>query len=166
MMDENGVEKHRVFYKDHFSDRRVLISELIFQNVIPNGCMIRMSCYEDVGGYDPLFFVCEDYEFWTRLAKGHTFKHIGTVVYKHRLYNNITRSARLGRPQMHQRCACKILRRMLKRYSIEELFPLIEWDKIERAQGEAIAFYHIGLTLFCAKWLQRGYHLFPKEHRL
>jgi glycosyltransferase involved in cell wall biosynthesis len=45
------------------------LRELIRANQLPNPSMYRRACWEEVGGYPGDMFMCEDWDFWIRVAR-------------------------------------------------------------------------------------------------
>ncbi len=128
--------------------REELISRLIWGCALcDGGTMIKKSCYEEVGKYDPFFKRAQDYEFWTRLAnkKNLKLKHIPFTLYRQRGGG----APPGGKPHQtvsgdipDRKYEAEITRRLLKRYSIEELFPQIK--RLPPHQRNATAFFYIG----------------------
>ncbi len=68
--------------------------ELIFRNVVGACFLYRRCVAEHIGGYDPELFLCEDYEYWLRIAAVSALhpmdvclylyrRHGGTLSYNH-----------------------------------------------------------------------------------
>lgn len=122
-----------------------LIAELLRHSAIPNpGTCVRKECYSRVGGYDPEFVRAHDYEFWTRLAGAANFKHINNFVCKWRWHDSNISSGTVKRDTRYE---AEIVKKMLKRYSLQQLFPAIDWDRMPRKQAEATAYYQVAQIL-------------------
>ena len=91
LMDEKGhifgLRRSRSRHS-YVREGREEIGELIFGNYIPSPTsMIRRSCLEEVGAFDPeLRVVSEDFELWVRLAKRYAVAYIAQPLAKYRVH--------------------------------------------------------------------------------
>ncbi len=60
--------RHRNPRAWHRKEERLFRRSLARCLVSPSAVIIRRDCYEEAGGFDEGFAVCEDYELWLRLA--------------------------------------------------------------------------------------------------
>ena len=69
--------------------RQEIEEMLIFGNPVPcSAVMIRRSCFEDVGRYNPTFrSSCDDFDLWIRLAKRYEVVYIAEPLAKYRFHN-------------------------------------------------------------------------------
>ncbi|MEO9176840.1 MAG: glycosyltransferase, partial [Gaiellales bacterium] len=58
--------------------RRTLIDLLVrrLNNLVDPSTMIHRRVYEAVGGYDPAFPMCNDFDLWLRAARMFRFRHV------------------------------------------------------------------------------------------
>lgn len=57
---------------------------LIFRNVVGACFLYRSSVASQVGAYDPSLFLCEDYEYWLRIARISSIKLLPICYYQYR----------------------------------------------------------------------------------
>ena len=127
--DASLQERGKLAYKDWYGRRKELISCLIGENPVPNpGVMIRKNCYERFGNYDPSFTRAHDYEFWTRIARKATLKHVGTVVAKWRLHDSNWAG---GKVKVNTSYEARVVKKILERYSLRDIYPDINWGESE-----------------------------------
>lgn len=130
-------------YADFHGKSSLLVAEMMKGSVIPNpGTLVRRHCFERVGGYDETYLGAEDYEWWTRLAGAASFKHAGANVVTFRSHggNKSTDSVTVD-------SSVRVVRGMLERYSLRELYPDIDWQGLTAAQAEASASLLIAVRL-------------------
>lgn len=60
--------------------------ELKVRNPIGHYFMYRRKVYETIGGYDPAFFLAEDYEYWIRVFLHFRMAQIDTPLYHYRVH--------------------------------------------------------------------------------
>lgn len=63
-------------------------NQLIFRNVVGACFLYRKDVAHKVGEYDPSFFLCEDYEYWLRIARISTIKPLHERLYLYRRHGN------------------------------------------------------------------------------
>ncbi len=61
---------------------------LIFRNVVGACFLYRRSIAEKVGSYDDSLFLCEDYEYWLRIASHSKIHPIMECLYEYRRHSN------------------------------------------------------------------------------
>lgn len=132
---EIGVIKHY-----EYPTKGLLIEALVWDNPFPNpGTMIRKKCYDEVGNFDPSFTRAHDYEFWSRALRKCEVKHINAFVCKWRKHE-----LRLSGPHRDKSFNVKVLKKILERYSLQELFPWIDWQYQEPQVAQAKACLTVG----------------------
>lgn len=119
-IDENGDIK-KIF-------RTAGPDEIEMKNCIGPSFLYRRSVYEEIGGYNPDFFLAEDYEYWLRVNKKFKINKIEGYLCYYRLHP-------------------KSLRSKNESYKIEEQAELAS-DKLVRP---AMRYYHKGKTMFRKK---------------
>jgi glycosyltransferase involved in cell wall biosynthesis/Tfp pilus assembly protein PilF len=108
-------------YTDYYGWRDKLLSDLIIENRIPNvAVLVRKSCYDKVGGYNPAFPRAHDYEFWTRLAPVATMKSIQADTAIYRRHEESLSKLRGQADTSYEATAAKA---MLARHELRALFP-------------------------------------------
>ena len=70
--------------------------DLIFRNVVGACFMYRKTIADQAGAYDPSALLCEDYEYWLRIARIGELKEIPEVLYQYRIHGNSLSANRLG----------------------------------------------------------------------
>ncbi|MFH1387070.1 MAG: glycosyltransferase [bacterium] len=139
LIDENGVMIGELLHRN-FKNKEELIESMVWNNPIPNvGVMIKKKCYQELGGFDPFFSeLAEDYEFWTRAVAKYNFKHLANKMSSWRKHSSaLTGSGR------DLRFDAEVLRRILAKYDLKELFPWIDWEYQDPSLAKAIAYLNI-----------------------
>lgn len=62
-------------------------NHIIYRNVIGAAFMYRRQIAEQIGGYDPNLFLCEDYEYWLRIATTTLIVPIDSCLYQYRQHS-------------------------------------------------------------------------------
>jgi tetratricopeptide (TPR) repeat protein len=143
IINEEGKIKFQFNYKNYDSNKE-LIAALVRENPIPDpGTMIKKECYEKYGNYNLKFLVSEDYELWVRWSRYCHFKHINTPVYMWRMHED---SLTLGKKKtisnkLHYKA--EVLRKMLKMFTLRDLFPYPEWDNLTEDERYALSYNNI-----------------------
>ncbi|MBM3329444.1 MAG: glycosyltransferase [Calditrichaeota bacterium] len=143
-------EKMRATGKKEFSDwyrmKNKLFGMLVNNTVLPHGgAVVRRTCFDLAGGFDEFFQNCYDDEFWSRLARQAEFKHIKATVYRRRMHGTMMMS---DRDKVHQKYSPPIIKAVLKRYTLRELFPGEPWDVRSEAECESRALLIVAAHLF------------------
>lgn len=89
IIDKHGMSVGKLAYEDNPEFIRFLLS---FCNPLPHpGVMMKRNDVLAVGGYDPLFFLAEDYQLWCKLStRGYLVNLPKTLLSYRRHGNNIT----------------------------------------------------------------------------
>lgn len=61
---------------------------LLRENCIGPCFLYKRKVYEKIGGYDPGFFLAEDYEYWIRILKHFRMKNLNDYLYYFRLHGD------------------------------------------------------------------------------
>jgi glycosyltransferase involved in cell wall biosynthesis len=61
--------------------------DLILRNVVGGCFLYRKSTAEQIGGYNKNMFLCEDYEYWLRIARSFSIKPINACLYRYRTHS-------------------------------------------------------------------------------
>jgi glycosyltransferase involved in cell wall biosynthesis/Flp pilus assembly protein TadD/ubiquinone/menaquinone biosynthesis C-methylase UbiE len=156
IITDNHMQPQRAFqYEDWYGRRAELIGRMFKECVIPNGgSMIHKACYDRIGWYDESFLRAHDYQWWTRLLDVAKFKHVGTTIYKWRWHHTNMSSGSV--PVVDFSYEARIAVSMLQRYSLEALFPDLNWGDRDRSLG--IAFLQIGDLFMQRKDPRRAIH--------
>jgi glycosyltransferase involved in cell wall biosynthesis/Flp pilus assembly protein TadD len=119
---------------DWGNNKQALLRALIKGCVIPNpGTLVKKSLYEKVGQYNVEFLRAHDYEFWTRAVKHAQLKKIDEIVAQYRVHdNNLSIGAFIDKS-----FESKIIRNMVQRYSMEEIFSDFQWEKYSKTTADA-----------------------------
>lgn len=83
-VDENGKIKKRI--------KVGCPKELDMKNCIGPCFLYRRKVYEEVGNYNPDFFLAEDYEYWLRVSRKFKLKKINNYLCYYRLHHKSLRS--------------------------------------------------------------------------
>jgi hypothetical protein len=146
IVDEQLLPKSECIYRDWYGENAALLPAMLRGNAIPDGgTLIHRSCYDRAGLYDTSFPRAHDYEWWTRLLKQASFRHIPHTTYLWRWHdsNMSTGSVPINRGYEKQ-----IILSMLSRYQLEELFPHLEWSGQEAVQSYARAMLELAGIMF------------------
>ncbi|MCB0357976.1 MAG: glycosyltransferase [Bdellovibrionales bacterium] len=151
---ENAIRQHPeadILYGDHIQcsaemqpvgmnryrsiEPEKLLLHFVYEDVVPNpATAIRRSVFDRVGGYDPAFLRCQDYDFWVRAAvAGCRFVHYGSAVYRFRMHEN--NSANPVHTEKQSEYQCLILRRMLATTELEKIFTILDWKRDANQAG-------------------------------
>jgi glycosyltransferase involved in cell wall biosynthesis/Flp pilus assembly protein TadD len=138
-----GEKVHLYNPSDWGKNKQSLLRALLKGCVIPNpGTLVKKSLYDKVGMYDVEFWRAHDYEFWTRAGKHAKLKKLDEVVALYRVHdNNLSIGGFIDRS-----FESKIIRNMVRRYSVEEIFSDHQRDKYSTTAAEAN--YRIAKSLF------------------
>ncbi len=132
-------------FEDWHGRRGELIAAMARFNRVPNpGTLVRTSCYERGGLYDPAFVRAHDYEWWTRLLSWAEFKHSGATVALWRWHDG---NMSAGSVQVDTRYEAMVLRRLLDRFDLRELYPDAGWAAGGGARAEAAAVLEVARRL-------------------
>ncbi len=111
-----------------------LLNTLTVGSPIPNpGAFVRKSLYQRIGGYAPHFQRAEDYEFWTRAASSATMKKLDDFVCQYRIHADNVSFGDL----VDLSYESKVIRNLLGRYDLRELFSKLDWRQPQQAETKA-----------------------------
>jgi glycosyltransferase involved in cell wall biosynthesis len=87
LVDRQGNPTGRIFTSDAEGD---VWEQIVVDNMIPNGSatMIRRSCFETVGVFDPNLPPAEDWDMWIRIAARYSFAVVKEPLVYYRKYAN------------------------------------------------------------------------------
>jgi len=144
LMDQFGKQIGKLKHQN-FPNNKVLIESFVWNNPLPSpGTMVRKKCYDEVGFYDPFFTtLAYDYELWTRMLRSYKFKYVHKYLYCWRKH-----SSSLSGPNKESVYDADVLKKILERYSLAELFPWIDWEYQDPQIAKAIAYITIGKIFF------------------
>jgi glycosyltransferase involved in cell wall biosynthesis len=78
----NGKLRAPFYKKAPHIDHRLLMR----QNFVASGSVtIRRTVFDDVGGFNPKYWIAEDYDLWLRVAEKHPIKYLHRVLYYYRI---------------------------------------------------------------------------------
>ncbi len=124
-------------YRDYHGWTEDLIADSAIENRIPHGgTLVRKSCYERFGPYDPAFPRAHDYEFWTRLAPAAEVKSVLTEVVIYRRHDDSL--TRLKKPA-DTRFEARVVGSLIDRHPLRALFPFCYAAGSPVAHGDARA---------------------------
>ncbi|HOJ38377.1 MAG TPA: glycosyltransferase [Ignavibacteriales bacterium] len=123
--DENLNPKRELGYINWYKKNNLLLSNLFQGNYIPN-CVscIRKESYLLYGNYDTSYDRAHDYEFWTRVVKFINLKKVNHFTAFWRWHDNNMSAESVKFDTSYEQ---RILKSMLERYSLEELFVEYNW---------------------------------------
>ena len=154
-------------YPDWYGQNSALLARMLQQNSVPNpGTLVRKSLYSQFGGYDERFPRAHDYEWWCRIVKTARFKHLNQLVVKWRWHDTNMSSDSVSFDTSYD---AKIVKLLVERHSLKELFPDISWNTLPHDEATALAFLKISRRLIALKdlvgakdYLQRSYDTNPQ----
>jgi len=128
-------QRHGVWTtKDYYRNTDAILSTLkTGSSFIPNtGSVVKKSTYKLFGGYDENMVKSEDSDFWFRIAAQVTFKSIHTWSVFYRFHgNNITTKNTTYKTRFASNA--QNITSALKRYTLQQLFPYLDWTKKDTA---------------------------------
>ena len=125
-------------YRDWFGRNEELPAAMIQSNVIPDGgTLIRKTCYGRIGGYNEEFRRAHDYEWWSRLIPAALFRHNPETVYRWRWHGG-NLGAGSGK-KVDTQFEARIVRGLLERHTLPELFPDAGWASLGDEQANSLA---------------------------
>lgn len=89
---DNGMvcADYKVYQDDTYQKTIVTdpsIKSLAYKNTIGACFLYRKSIAEDIGEYDPDFFLAEDYDYWLRVASCTKIGHLDKILYNYRFHS-------------------------------------------------------------------------------
>ncbi|HUI10191.1 MAG TPA: glycosyltransferase [Bacteroidota bacterium] len=125
-------------YSEWFGRNGELPAAMIQANVIPDGgTLIRKSCYARTGSYNEKFPRAHDYEWWCRSIPTALFKHNPATVYRWRWHGG-NLGAGSGK-KVDTRYEARIVRGLLGRHTLRELFPDAGWTALGPERAASLA---------------------------
>jgi glycosyltransferase involved in cell wall biosynthesis len=141
VIDKNQKEIKTIEFQNWYMRNKELPLAMFTHNPIPNpGSMVRKSLYNNFGGYDESFLRAHDYEWWSRVAQTAVFKHVGVTVTKWRWHDTNMSS---GTVKIDTSYDLKIVNTLLKKHTLEELFPDFKWKRKLLCEVESKAYLKI-----------------------
>lgn len=132
-------------YEDWYGRSPELIAGFLEHNQIPDGgSLIRKKCYERAGDYDESFRRAHDYEWWSRLIGQAEFRRVARTVYRWRWHDGNMSS---GTVKFDTSYDAAVVKGLIKRFSLQELCPGIDWQNLSRPQAEAQALLRVAIQL-------------------
>jgi glycosyltransferase involved in cell wall biosynthesis/Tfp pilus assembly protein PilF len=142
--DRLNIVEHWV-YGDYHGWGATLLGDTVVENRIPNVCtLVRKSCYERVGGYNPAFPRAHDYEFWTRLAPVASFRSVNADVGIYRRHEQSLSKVRQHVDTSHE---ARAVGAMLAAHSLRALFPYCHVIGSPVTHAEARAWFIAALVM-------------------
>jgi glycosyltransferase involved in cell wall biosynthesis/Flp pilus assembly protein TadD len=124
-------------YHDYHGWTECLISDSTIENRLPNvGTLVRKTCYQRFGLYNPEFPRAHDYEFWTRAVAGAVVKSMRTEVAIYRRHEDSLTQLRKPADTRYEANAVKAL---ISRHALNILFPFCYAAGAPVATGNARA---------------------------
>ena len=138
LCDADLKELQVLRYADWYGKNDLLPSAMLLQNVIPDGgTLVRKECYNRIGGYDESFLRAHDYEWWSRLLRRAVFKYNDTPVYRWRWHGKNLGAG--SRQKVDTHYEARVIRGLVERQSLQELFPDLSWAEGNDEHSEAVA---------------------------
>ena len=164
LCDQDLVEQEVGLRADWYGLKKELTAGMFEGDCIPNpGTMVHSSLYKRFGGYNESFPRAHDYEFWCRVLKAASFKHVGTELVKYRLHGSNISGDLAGKDTSYE---AKIIQSLVERYSLEQLFPDIDWFNLPPEWSESMACLRISQKLYHWQDLEGALKYIEKSHRL
>lgn len=133
-------------YEDWYGRNQEFLARMVNGNSIPDGgTLIRKKCYQLIGDYDTAFVRAHDYEWWSRLILLATFKRLAATTYQWRWHKNNMSSETVTYDTSYD---ATIVKRLLERHPLQNLYPRVDWKNLPGFAAEAIAFIEIAHHLF------------------
>ena len=158
--------KRIIEYEDWNGRNNELISRLFFESPVPHPAIfIKKEIYKKAGNYDVSFKRAHDYEWWTRAASFAKFGKINSVVCKWRWHNTNMSAGSVGIDTSFEE---QVLKKMLSRFTLENLFPTLNWHFNPNEEVKAAAYLNIAKRFMelnrksaALEYLQKSYDLHP-----
>ena len=135
VIDAENNEQYVLNYDEFYRNNAFFISRLLSGNRIPHGgSMWHKSVYEKYGLYDVSLKGAPDYDLFARIAAHALFKHSGPTVY---VYNLHGRNMSIVRHRSERIPERTIVKRIIERFSLKQLFPTLDWTNAEAGRAKA-----------------------------
>ena len=130
----SGADRRLLDPRDWSNQPNHLLNGLLLGCVVPNpGTLVKKTLYRQAGDYDPRYLRAQDYEFWTRAAQFAYPKKVDAVVCRYRIHDrNVSYGGNIDTSY-----ESIIMRRLLQRHPLQELFPDLDWREPSAARAEA-----------------------------
>lgn len=133
--NEHGKPLRTLRYDDYAGKNAALLARLVYGNPLPlPGTLMRRAVLLSAGGFDPAFPRAHDYELWTRLAPHARFRHVNFLAATWRWHDGNLSSGSVARDLSYE---AAVVKGLLKRHSLKELFPDLNWEDWQTAQTQA-----------------------------
>lgn len=100
---------------------------LLYQNYVHCCFLFRKECMQRVGNYDPEYIYGEDWEFWIRVSRYFTMKHVPEPLYKYRIHPQSMTTELLQGTAKQKINEKEFLMRMKHRSLIAWYYSKIKW---------------------------------------
>ncbi len=164
VVDAQGRRLNIIRYEDFAGKNELLLARMIHGNPLPlPGSLVRRELLKEVGGFDVEFTRAHDYELWTRLAPVARFRHVPFLSVKWRWHDANMSSGSVNRDLSFD---AKVVKRLLTRHSLKELFFDLPWNDWARAHAQAAQqlgeiFSRYGDLEAAREWLTESRELLP-----
>jgi glycosyltransferase involved in cell wall biosynthesis len=135
----------RPFASDYVRDGLAEFGDLIFLNYIPHsGTLIRRTCHEALGYYDPRLPYAGDWELWLRVASRYEVGYLSAPLYAYRVHiNNMTARGKSPAEATAERL-----------WAVERAFASLPLEAPERVRQLKSA--AVRKALLCGSWNDRS----------
>ncbi len=141
-----------------------MISKLFFESPIPHpAVLVKKEFYNRIGNYDITFKRAHDYEWWTRSASIAKFVKVDSVVCKWRWHDSNMSSGSVNIDTSYDEL---VLRRLLSRFSLEQLFPSLGWQSQSYEKVESAAYLNIAKRFIELKRFKAALEYVEKSYKI
>jgi glycosyltransferase involved in cell wall biosynthesis len=134
-IDSEGNETFGYKYPDYYENNQLLMARLLAKSRLPNpATMVKKTLYDKHGGYNVDFKRAHDYEFWSRVAPYVIAKHSGVVTCMYRVHGENMSCDEMVPDRAPE---IKIAKSILEQYSLNQLFPNLDWSYEQFANAQA-----------------------------
>jgi len=133
LIDEND-KPIRAITRPEYSDRKSLIRDLFRSGfpVVPFRTCIRKEVFDKIGLFDEQLLVAEDYDMMRRFVKNDLkMHHLKDALYLRRMTPGSLSSNLAHYDARKAQSHFNVIQRFVDTFTYEQLFPEVEWDKIE-----------------------------------
>jgi glycosyltransferase involved in cell wall biosynthesis/ADP-heptose:LPS heptosyltransferase len=124
----------RVIKRPEYGERKYLVRDLFRCGfpVVPFRTCIRKEVFGKIGFYEEGLLIAEDFDMVRRAVKsGVRMRHLNSPLYLRRMTaDGLSRSFTIEKAKYH----FKVLKRFTDTFGYDELFPDVEWDKVEQSR--------------------------------
>jgi glycosyltransferase involved in cell wall biosynthesis/predicted O-methyltransferase YrrM len=131
--------------EDYTNDSSQILANLISgKGITFPGSLIRKKLIEEAGGFDEEFPRAQDNELWTRLALKAKFYKLNKEIYLYRKHDaNVSMNDFVDRSY-----ESKVIRKIISAYSLQEIYPSLNWKNYNDAESKAVTGIVNGLAGF------------------